>query len=109
MWGPAEVRWAARYQNLPAPQAVLVIPAPPPIPVPRPIRIPSVQIWEPEVKWQPAAPQRAPQKGAPRVSKEEKKADTYILSSQLFPKLRFWDSSCSSHQMNSTTLVGFNQ
>lgn len=62
-----------------------------------------------QVNWEPVAPLQTLQKGAPNKSKEEMKDHTYILSLQLFPKLRFWDSSCSSHQMNSTTLVGFNQ
>lgn len=62
-----------------------------------------------QMSLEPVAPLQTLQKGAPDMSKEEKKDLTYILSSQLFPKLRFWDSSCFSHQMNSTILVGFNQ
>lgn len=58
---------------------------------------------------QPVAPLHGLQEGAPDVSRGERRAHTYVLSSQLFPKLRFTDSSCSSHQMNSTILVGFNQ
>lgn len=89
-WGPAEVHWAVGNQNLPAPQAVWVIPAPPLIPVSRPQSDPLGPDLRSTSKMTASCPSASP----PRRERPEwvKKKRKLILTSYPRNFFQSWDS-----------------